>query len=89
MICENLSKQTKSQTLIRLYLFWENWTLRNPKPDHLVFVTSSFWLEFLLPWSFSALPPFFVLETSLGLQIFEISSFLGLRIKLSKLDYLE
>jgi hypothetical protein len=70
-------KQTKSQILIGPYLFWENQNIQNPKSKHPVFMTSSFWLEFLLSWSFNALSPFSMLKTPLDIQIFEFSSFFG------------
>jgi hypothetical protein len=79
----------KSQTLIGLYLFWKNWTLWNPKPDHQVFGTSSFQLEFLLAWSFNAFPSFSMIKTPMDLQISMLSSFLSLTLQLSKLDYPE
>ncbi|WP_428739595.1 hypothetical protein, partial [Sulfurimonas sp.] len=60
-----------------------------PKPDHPVFMTSSFCLEFLLSWSFIALPPFSMLKLPLGLQIFNFGSFLSFSLKLQKLDHPE
>jgi hypothetical protein len=50
------SKQTKSQTLIRLYLFWKNRIVWFGKPDGLVFVTLAsclifFYLSPLMPFS--------------------------------------
>jgi hypothetical protein len=82
-------KQTKSQTLIEHYLFRENRTIRNPKPEHPNFVTLSLRLNFLVSWSLDSLLPFSMLKTPLDLQIFEFSSFLNLTLKLPKLDCLE
>jgi hypothetical protein len=51
-IREFFFKQTKSQTLIRLYLFWENRILGYPKSDNLVFAASDFGLDFFHLGSF-------------------------------------
>jgi hypothetical protein len=41
------SKQIKSQTILRLYLIWKNWTLWNRKLYHPVFVALASVLDFL------------------------------------------
>jgi hypothetical protein len=79
-------KQTKSQTLIRLYLFLKNWTNQNPKPEHPVFVTSSLGLNFLVSWSLDTLLPFFMLQIVLNIQILNSSSSIDHFLNLWKLD---
>jgi hypothetical protein len=80
------SKQTKSQTLIELYLFWKNQIVWFGKLDGSVFTTLAsclifFYLGPLMPFS-----PFFFLQNILHFQIFKFSSFLDFALKLSKLD---
>jgi hypothetical protein len=44
----------KSQTLLKLYMFWENRIVRFGKPDGPFFFDFGFMLDFLLSWSFDA-----------------------------------
>jgi hypothetical protein len=63
-------KQTKSQTLLGLYLLWENWILRFGKPDGPVFATSAsdltfFYLDHLMPFSpFSCFKTHWIFKSS-------------------------
>jgi hypothetical protein len=51
-------EQTKSQSLLRLYLFWENRILQYPKPDNPVFAALTFGLNFFHIGSLILFSPF-------------------------------
>jgi hypothetical protein len=76
----------KSQTLLRLYMFWENRIVQFGKPDGPIFMTSTSCLIFfhlgpLMPFS-----PFFLPQNTLDHQIFNFNSFLIYVPKLQKPD---
>jgi hypothetical protein len=79
-------KQTRSQSLLGLYLFRKNWTIQNPKLEHLVFATSTLGSHLIYFGSLMFFFPFHALNT-LELQFFCVISFLGSSLKSPKPDY--
>jgi hypothetical protein len=81
-------KQTRSQSLLDLYLFRKNWIIQNPKSEHPIFCNFSFGLQSSLFWLFDIFPPFACLKTLLNSRFLRVISF-EFALKLPKPEYPE
>jgi hypothetical protein len=82
-------KQTKSWSLLRLYLFWENRILQYPKLDSPIFATPAFGLDFFHLRSLIPFSIFPCLKTPWILKSLSLAHVLFLSWKLPKPDYPE